>query len=101
MAHQRPAGNPHETWTFCTCREKNRDLTAIFAVLRLRSVYAFAIVSCGPGFFLVFPRKIGVFWLGAGLDMFEGKRQIRRISRLNGSQATEQDEDRFTHGREV
>ena len=31
---------------------------------------------------------------------FGEERKIRRISRLDGSQAFKQDEDRFTHGRE-
>jgi hypothetical protein len=45
---------PHETCTFCTCREKLCIFSAFFAVLPLRYIWAFAIFPNGPS---LFPEK--------------------------------------------
>src|SRR5208283_1031866 len=73
--------------------EKKCVFPAIFAVFLLRSTSAFAIVPFGPSFSF----KNRGFSLAAGLDSFGADRQIRRISRRNGSQATEQNKDCLAH----
>ena len=82
---------PHGISLFCTCSKQNRVFPLLFAVCPLRSRSAFAIVRCGP----VFCSKNSVFLCSRLTSIgFEVDRILRRISRLNGSQALEQTKNR-------
>src|SRR4029077_9260736 len=81
--------------------KKNTLFICIFHRFLLRSKDSLAIVPNGPDFFpSLFRTKDSQPDPGQTREETKKNEKIRRISRLDGSQAFEQDEDRFTHGRE-
>jgi hypothetical protein len=81
--------------------EKNMLFICIFPHFLLRSKDSLAIVPNGPDFFPSLFRTKGSQPAPGQLGKKRKRNEkIRRISRLDGSQAFEQNEDRFTHGRE-
>src|SRR5258708_38759761 len=75
---------------------KNRQFSRLFCDFSLRSAITLAIVAAAR----VFSVKNRGSQLAACFDRIGVERKIRRISRLDGSQATEQDQGCGTHRRE-
>src|SRR6266404_4799692 len=92
-----PARKPASVAAISTRPPKNTHFYKVFCDFPLRSLNSLAIVLGGPGF----PRKTWGSGLAACLDRIGVERKIRRISRLDGSQANEQDQDRVAHRRET
>src|SRR5437899_2749393 len=82
---------------FSTRLKKSLIFTAFFCDFSLRSPFTLAIVPFGPGFYA---EKHGVVGSRPASIRIGVERKIRRISILDGSQATEQNQGCGTHRRE-
>src|SRR5258707_13464176 len=93
-----PTGSTAILAVFSTHLQKNPHFSGLFCDFSLRSPFSLAIVPFGPGFCA--GKHHGVVSSRPASIRIGVERKIRRISILDGSQATEQDQGCGNHRRE-